>query len=72
MKKILTCNICVKWKAKLPGTNMFITGSTNLKSSAVTEQVKSKIHKQALRLEDQEQAAAENRNVRVQLPASAS
>ena len=67
-KKMLTCDICVKWKAKLPGTNAFITGSTNLKSSAVTQHVKSKIHKQALRLEEQEQAAAENRNVRVQLP----
>ena len=67
-KKILTCDICVKWKAKLPGTNAFITGSTNLKSSAVTEHVKSKLHKQGLRLEEQEQAAAENRNVRVQLP----
>ena len=67
-KKILTCDICVKWKAKLPGTNAFIAGSTNLKSSVVTEHVKSKLHKQALRLEEPEQAAAENRNVRVQLP----
>ena len=51
-KKILTCDICVKWKAKLPGTNAFITGSTNLKSSAVTEHVKSKLHKQALDLKN--------------------
>ena len=50
-KKILTCDICVKWKAKLPGTNAFITGSTNLKSSAVTEHVKSKLHKRALRVQ---------------------
>ena len=67
-RKILTCDVCIKWKAKLPGTNAFITGSTNLKSSAVTEHVKSKPHKQALRLEEQEQAVVENRNVRVQLP----
>ena len=46
-RKILTCDVCVKWKAKLPGTNAFITGSTNLKSLAVTERVKSKLHKQS-------------------------
>ncbi|CAB4008640.1 Hypothetical predicted protein [Paramuricea clavata] len=67
-RKILTCDVWVKWKAKLPGTNAFITGSTNLKSSAVTGHVKSKFHKQALRLEEQEPAATENKNVRVQLP----
>ena len=58
----------MKLKAKLLATNAFITGSTNLKSSAVTEHVQSRLHKQALRLEEQEQPATENRNVRVQLP----
>ena len=58
----------MKWKAKLLGKNAFITGSTILKSSAVTEHVQRKLHKQALRLEEQEQPATENRNVRVQLP----
>ena len=67
-RKVLTCHICVKWKTKLHGTNAFNTGSPNLKSSVVTKHVQSKLHKQALRLEEQGQAATEDRNVRVQLP----
>ena len=67
-QKILTCDICIKWKARLSGTNAFISGSSNFKSSAVSEHVQSKLHKQALRFEEEEQAAAENRKARVHRP----
>ena len=67
-RKILTCDICIKWKARLSGTNAFISGSSNFKSSAVSEHVQSKLHKQALRFEEEEQAAAENRKARVHRP----
>ena len=64
-KTILTCDVCVKWKSKLSASNAFITGSKNLKSSAVNEHAKSKLHKHALQLEEEEQARAENRRARV-------
>ena len=67
-RKILTCDICIKWKARLSGTNAFISGSSNFKSSAVSEHVQSKLHKQALRFEEEEQAAAENRKAHVHRP----
>lgn len=65
---VLTCGICKKWVAKLPGTNAFITGSKNLKSSAVADHVQSKLHARALQLEEEEQARSENRRVRVIVP----
>lgn len=43
----------------------FIKGSRNLKSSAVNEHTQSKLHKQALQLEEQDQARVENRRARV-------
>ena len=52
-------------KSKLPASNAFITGSRNLKSSAVNEHTQSKLHKQALQLEEQDQARVENRRARV-------
>lgn len=64
----MTCEICIKWKDKLSGTNAFITGSRNFKSSAVAEHAQSKLHKQALRLEESEQATNENRKARVHVP----
>ena len=42
----------------------------NLKSSAVSEHAKSKMHTRALRLEEEEQARAENRKIRVTVPPS--
>ena len=47
-RKVLTCDICMMWKAKQPGTTVLFH-----------QHVKSKFHEQALRLEDQEQAATE-------------
>ena len=67
-RKILTCDICIKWKARLSGTNAFISGSSNFKSSAVSEHVQSKLHKQVLRFEEDEEAAAENRKACVHRP----
>ena len=64
-KTILTCDVCIKWKSKLPASNAFIMGSRNLKSSAVDEHTQSKLHKQALQLEEQDQARVENRRARV-------
>ena len=64
-KTILTCDVCIKWKSKLSTSNAFITGSRNLKSSAVNEHAQRKLHKQALQLEEQDQARAENRRARV-------
>ena len=61
-KTILTCDVCIKWKSKLPASNAFITGSRNLKSSAANEHTQSKLHKQALQLEEQDQARVENRS----------
>ena len=64
-KTTLTCDVCVKWKSKVSASNAFITGSKKLKSSAVNEHAKSKLHKHALQLEEEEQARAENRRARV-------
>ena len=64
-KTILTCDICIKWKSKLSGTNSFMTGSKNLESSAVNEHSQSKLHKRALSLEEDEQAKLENRMCRI-------
>lgn len=64
-RAVLTCDICIKWKSKLPGSNAFITGSKNLKSSAVNEHAKSKLHKLALRLDEEELARLENRRCHV-------
>ena len=61
----MTCDVCIKWKSKLPASNAFITGSRNLKSSAVNGHTQSKLHKQALQLEEQDQARVENRRARV-------
>ena len=62
---VLTCSMCIKWKSKLfGGTNAFITGSKNLKLSAVTDHVKSKAHVHALKLEEEEQARVENRKIK--------
>ena len=66
----LTCGICNHWAANLQGTNSFITGSKNLKSSALSEHAKSKMDACALRLEEEEQARAENRKIRVTVPPS--
>ena len=60
-KTILTCDICIKWKSKLSGTNSFMNGCINLKSSAVNEHSQNKLHKRALRLEEEEPAKLENR-----------
>ena len=64
-RSVLTCDICIKWKSKLSGSNAFITGSKNLKSSAVNEHAQSKLHKLALRLEEEELARLENRRCHV-------
>ena len=42
----------------------------NLKSSAISEHAKSKMHARALQLEEEEQARAENRKIRVTAPPS--
>ena len=55
-------------ESKTSGTNAFISGSSNFKSSAVSEHVQNKLHKQALRFEEEEQAAAENRKAGVHRP----
>lgn len=63
---VLTCSLCIKWKSKLTSrSNAFISGSKNLKLSAVIEHAKSKIHAQSLRLEEQEKAKNESRKVSV-------
>ena len=67
--KIITYRVCKKWATKLPGTSAFITGSKNLKSSAVVDHERSRVHVHALRLEEEEQAKAENRKVRATIPA---
>lgn len=66
--KVITCGVCKKWATKLPGTSAFITGSKNLKSSAVGDHERSGLHVRALRLEEEEQAKAENRKVRATIP----
>ena len=64
---VLTCGICKKWAANFQGTNAFITGSKNLKSSAVSEHAKSKMHTRALRLEEEEQARADQIKIKIRV-----
>ena len=64
---VLTCGICKKWAANFQGTNAFITGSKNLKLSAVSEHAKSKMHTRALRLEEEEQARADQIKIKIKI-----
>ena len=56
--------------SKFTGNKCIHHGSKNLKSLAVSEHAKSKMHARALWLEEEEQARAENRKIRVTVPPS--
>ena len=56
--------------SKFTGNKCIHHRSENLKSLAVSEHAKSKMHARALQLEEEEQARAENRKIRVTVPPS--